>query len=270
VKTIKNRKAIYTHVLVTALLLTLLLSLLTGIVVAPKPEKPGRPGKPVETWDLTIRIGIGDDNDIVLAESDYQDQDGFYLFAEDVPCSGGLWNFPDEPKGKSNKGRYVSAQFSSYKLYNETTGEWIGDDCGTYYLDSVPGKNSDGGDTYMNGFDHDNPDYHIVEVDIGHQVDPMGQDYWWFGLIWTLRQPDPDNWESYFFKAWTDKDGNPEVTPPEGNVLTVVFEETDPNQSNAMIFSRWDDANLDGLPDEYHWMGTVSFTVEITREPHVA
>lgn len=268
-KTIKNRKSIYAHVFVTALLMTLLLSLLTGIVVAPKPdkpEKPAPPGKTVETWDLTIRIGIGNDDDIVLEESDYQDQDGYYyLFAEDVPCSGELWNFPDEPKGKSNKG-YVNAQFSLHGGYNETTGEWEGDDCGTYELDPVPGTNSDDPPqtTYLNETIPEDPEYYVREVDIGHHANPyLEQDYWWFRLFWTLRYPDPNVWSLYSLCAWTDDGPEGEVTPTEGNELLIPFTEV-----NAVL-SSWFVAHPVIGAEHYEWAGTVSFTVKISRTPHV-
>ena len=42
------------------------------------PGKPDRPGKPVETWNLDIWIGTGEE-DIVLINPP--------LSAEDVPCS---------------------------------------------------------------------------------------------------------------------------------------------------------------------------------------
>jgi len=257
VKTIEKRKPIYAHVFVTALLLTLLLSLLTGIVAAPKPDKPGkpaRPGKPVETWDLTIRIGIGNDDDIVLAESDYQDQDGYYLFAEDVPCSGGLWTFP-EPKGKSDNGRYVNEQFSLYKWYNHSLGDWVGDYYATYALEHVEGVDSDGVTTWLDGFNHNNPGYTMAVVGIGHQVDRLGQDFWWFGLVWMPDPPDPNIWETYAIMAWTNKDGNPEVTPTEGDVLLVPF-----NGAEAMLYSDWTDEDpQDGVPDNYDYHQTTPY-----------
>ena len=258
VKTIKNRKPIYTHVFVTALLLTLLLSLLIGIVVAPKPDKPGKPdspGKSVKTWDLKIWIGIGDlkePEDINLTSPLHDD--GIYLFAEDVPCSGGLWDLPGKGKMKS----YVSGSVSLTSIE--------GDDCGTYNLANVEGYNSTGQPVSLDDFPLE--DEEIVYVSIQHQTTPMGNDFWRFVIQWGK----PDPYEFYELKACTDPltnwDGDPEGTlSDEGWV--VPFNGTE--GAEAMLYSDWTDEDpIDGVPDNYDWKGPVSFTVKITREPAVA
>ena len=250
-KTIKKQKAVR-DTLVFVLLLMLLLSSMIGTIVAVKPENPGTPDnkgpKPGETWDLTIYIGEADD-DIVLQNPP--------LSAEDVPCSAGLWNIPDpEAKGNGRKGRYVSAQLLLSK--------WLGDDCGTYTVaDELLGTNSDKEETWLDEVIPDNPEYHLVEVDIGHQVNPLGQDYWWFRLIWNPQVPDPDEWGGYWLCAWTDKGADGEVMPPEGNELVIQFEEVDAVLTGDML------GPLD-VPENYNWLGKVSFTITITREPYVA
>ena len=242
-KAIKNSKSNRLYAVVFVLMSILLLSSTMQIVVWAK-GKPTNPGKPVETWDLTIYIGESGE-DIVLIEPDY-------LLAEDVPCSGGLWNFPTHPKGKTNRGNYVSAQFTLHKWYDETTGEWLGDECGTCELPAA-----------LDSFQLD--DYEIFEVDIGHQVNPMDEDYWWFRIIWTSPLPDPNSWQSYTLWIWTNADGNPEVTPPEGNVLAIPF-----NGATAMFFSDWPDTTPPHEePSNYEWTGSVSFTITIVRSPHL-
>jgi hypothetical protein len=260
VKTIRNRKPIYTHVFVTALLLTLLLSLLIGIVVAPKPEKPGKPdspGKSVKTWDIKISIGIGDlkePEDINLTSPVHED--GIYLFAEDVPCSGGLWDLPGKGKMKSS----VSGDVSLFS--------WEGDDCGNYDLADLEGYNNTGQPVSLGDFPLEDED--IAYVSIQHTITPMGNDFWIFVILWVLN-PGPQDPEFFELEACTDPltnwDGDPEGTLTD-DVWLVEFVGTE--EAEAMLFSDWTDEDADGVPDNYDWKGPVSFTVEITRSPPVA
>jgi hypothetical protein len=246
----KDRESVCARTFTLALIVVFLFSSAVGTIAAAKPE---RPGKPVETWDLEIWIGE-EGEDIVLEDPDF-------LFAQVVPCSGGLW---DQPVGKGAKG-YVSAHVSLYSWYED--GGWKGDaTCGTYYLTHVEGESSAGETTYLDEFHHDDPGYTIIEVSIGHQISPLGQNYWWFRLQWinTSALIYSNTWEGYNLWAWTSKDSNEEGKYPEENVLSVVF-----NGAETMIFGSWDDTDGDGVPDTYDWEGTTSFTVTITRSPHV-
>ena len=251
----EKRKSVRAHTFAWALIIVFLLSSLIGTIAA---VKPARPGKPVETWDLTIRIGLKDENgnpkeDIVLMDPDS-------LLAEDVACSGGLW---DTLVGKGIKG-YVSAQVSLYRWYDGE--EWFGHEtCGTYYLANVEGKSSAGETTYLDQFHHDSSDYTIVGVSIGHNINRLGQNYWWFMLQWVEGPPFEETSKRYYLWAWTNKDSAPEGTLSDTTGWLVEF-----NNADAMIYSSWDDADGDGVPDTYDWKETVSFTVTITRSPHIA
>ncbi len=259
-KTIKDTKSVGTRTFVHLMVVMLLLSSMIGITVwAEKPEeppgKPDNPGKTVETWDLQIYIGIKDSEgnpieDIVLMDPDY-------LSAEDVPCSAGLWNIPDpEAKGNGRKDRYVSAQLSFVTA--------LGDDCGTYTMNPVEGKNSYNEEpVWLDQVIPDNTQYYLGEVDIGHQKNPLEQDYWWFRLIWSPEIPSPGEWSCYQFYAWTDKSSDGEVMPPEGDELVITFENED------AVFTGDMPGPLD-VPENYEWLGKVSFTITIIREPHVA
>jgi hypothetical protein len=224
-----------------------------------KPVKPENPGKSVKSWDLTIRIGIGElkgenePEDVVLTFSTHSDQDGYYLFTEDIPCSGGLWDLPNE-KGKSRMTSYVSGQVSIFSME--------GDDCGDYQLADVVGHNSDGIETSLHDFPLENED--IVYVSIRHQINPLDEDFWSFWIQWII---DSETYEGYQLMAWTNKNPDDEGTSSDKGWL-VEFE-----GAEAMIYYLWDwvDENpLDGMPDVYDWLGYVSFTVTIARTQHVA
>ena len=170
----------------------------------------------------------------------------------------GLWNIPDpEAKGNGRKGRYVSAQ-----LYLVTD---LGDDCGTYTMKHVEGTNSYNEEpTWLNEVIPDNTQYYLSEVDIGHYANPyLEQDYWWFRLIWFPEVPNSGEWGGCQFYAWTNKDPDGEVLPPEGDELVIPFENAD-----AVFTGDWP-GPID-VPENYEWLGTVSFTITIIREPHVA
>ena len=252
-KTIKNRKTVR-DTFVFVLLLMLLLSSMIGTIVAVKPDSPpGKPDntgpKPDETWNLEIQIGTAGE-DIVLQDPP--------LSAEDVPCSAGLWNIPDpDQKGKSRRGSYVSAQFSLVKAF--------GDDCGTYTLAHKLGTNSyNEPDTYLDLVIPGSTEYYLTEVDIGHYANPdLGQDYWWFRLIWNPQVPVPGEWGGYALYVWTDKGSDGEVMPPEGNELVIPFEDVDAVLTGDMF------GPID-VPENYDWLGSVSFTITINREPHIA
>ena len=250
-KIIKNSKSVRIWSFAYVLMLMLLLSSTLGTNAAKKPaEPPGKPdnlGKPVETWDLEIWIGI-DGEDIVLQNPP--------LSAIDVPCSFGLWNIPDpDTKGNGRKDRYVSAQ-----LYLVTD---LGDDCGTYTMKHVEGTNSyNEQQAWLDEVIPDNTQHYLNEVDIGHQKNPLQQDFWWFRLIWSPEVCNPDEWGGYQLYAWTNKDSEGEVMPPEGNELAISFEEVD------AVFTGDMPGPLD-VPENYEWLGKVSFTITITREPHI-
>lgn len=263
VKTIKNFKSTRIRPFTFVLMLILLLSSMIGTSVwAGKPEKPGKPdnpGKPVETWDLQVQIGMKNQvgepmEDIVLMAP-------VYLLAEDVSCSGGLWDFPDEPKGKSGKDgklEYINADFTLYRWYDETEDKWVGPDCGFYHLGSVFGTNNDGGGVYLDGIIPEDPEYHVVQVTIGHYVhSDLEQDYWRLMLIWAPKQPD-NTLERYILCAWTNEDFVPEVEPPEGNEIVVQFEEVVGVLSTG-LFAPYE------VPENYNWLGLVSFTLKIQR-----
>ena len=65
--------------------------------------------------------------------------------------------------------------------------------------------------------------------------------------------------------AWTNKDYALEGELSEEEGWTVPF-----NGAEAILFSSWIDDDGDGMPDVLDWTGSLSFTVEITRSPHVA
>ena len=251
VKIIEKQKVVR-GTLAFLLLLMLLFSSIMGTIVAGKPdkppEKPDNPREPVETWDLEVWIGI-DGEDIVLQNPP--------LSCVDVSCSFGLWDIPDpETKGNGRKDRYVSAQ-----LYLVTD---LGDDCGTYTMKNVEGTNSFNEEpTWLDQVIPDNTQYYLSEVDIGHQKNPLEQDYWWFRLIWSPEVCNPDEWGGFQLYAWTNKDSDGEVLPPEGDELVIPFEEVD-----AVFTGDWP-GPID-VPENYEWLGKVSFTITIIREPHVA
>lgn len=252
-KTIKNRKSILVYSF--ALILALLLSSMIGTTIGKKPDNPV---KSVETWDLQIWVGMKDSEgnpmeDIVLMEPDY-------LFAEDVPCSGvggGLWDQPMKKGKNPNTNNYLAAAVSLYAP--------DGDDCGTYQLADVEGHNSDGQPASLGNFPLENDD--IDYVSIRHNVWPVGEgeDYWTFVIRWILN-PDPYAYVFYELSAWTDKDYELEGTLSEEEGWTIPF-----NEADAMLYSSWiDEAPNDGVPDNFDWMGILSFTVRITRTLHEA
>jgi hypothetical protein len=243
VKTIKNRKSNRIVPFVFLLMLMLLLSTTMGTNVWAK-GKPARPGKTVETWDLNIWLEEPGEDIILLSPSHTGEDPAIYLFAEDIPCSGGLWEEPMKKGGKPNKNNYLAAQVDLYKDY--------GDDCGTYQLPES-----------LDGFFLEDDD--IVHVSIRHNVWPMGEgmDYWTFVIVWVLN-PDPYDYEFYELEVWTDKDYESEGILSEGGGWTVPFDEAD-----AMLYSSWDNDG-DGIPDVIDWTESLSFTVRITRTLHEA
>jgi len=251
---IKNRKSILCYAFV--LILAILLSSMVGTIVAKKPDKPE--GESSETWNIKIWIGLKDENgnpieDIVLMAPEY-------LFAEDVPSSGvggGLWDQPMKKGNRPNKNNYLAAQVYLYKD--------DGDVCGAYQLADVEGYDINGQPTSLGDFPLENDD--IDYVSIRHNIWPMGEgmDYWTFTIRWVLN-PDPYEYVFYELSAWTNKDYEPEGTLSEEEDWTVPF-----NEADAMLYSSWiDEDPNDGLPDNYHWMGSLNFTVQITRTLHEA
>jgi hypothetical protein len=231
-------------------MLALLLSTTIGTNVLAKGGKPDRPGKTIETWDITIRIGIGElkgenePEDIVLIFSTHWDQDGYYLFAEDVPCSGGLWGEPMKNGKNPNRNNYLAAQVDLIKDR--------GDDCGIYQLPDS-----------LDDFLLENED--LAGVSIRHNVFPVGEgtDYWTFAIHWVIN-PDPYDYQFYQLDVWTDKDYDTEGTLSEEEGWIIPF-----NGAEAMLYSRWDNDG-DGVPDVIDWTGSLSFTVRITRTLHEA
>lgn len=240
-KTIKNSKSIRVYTFACALILIILLSSIIGTIAAKKPDKPSS-----ETWDIKIWIGLKDSNgnpieDIVLMTPEY-------LFVEDVPSSGvggGLWDQPMKKGNRPNKNNYLAAQVNLYKD--------DGDDCGTYQLPAS-----------LDDFPLENDD--IVHVGIRHHVWPVGEgmDYWTFVIRWVLN-PDPYEYEFYGLSVWTNKDYEPEGTLSDEEVWTVPF-----NEADAMLYPTMIDDDGDGIPDVVDWTGSLSFTIIITRSPHVA
>ena len=234
-----------------------LLSPMIGTTVGKKPDNPG---KPVETWDLKIRIGIGELNgignpeDIVLASSDHEDQDGFYLFAEDVPCSGGLWNLPSE-KGPPRERGWA---FGAIDL------GWGGENCGTYQLAHVLEPNSDP-PLYLDDF-YESTDL-TVRVSIQHQISPpregypLGENYWTVHLDW-LDGPDPEDCTRYMLRAQTNDGPEAEGTLSETTGWLVEF-----IGAEAILYS-YEYPPVGETPVPPIWEGTVGFTVEIARSPH--
>lgn len=211
--------------------------------------KPASPGKPVETWDLTIWIGE-DGEDLVLTDPEY-------LFAEDVPCSGGLWDLPKKKGEKPNPSNFLAASVDLMAYY--------GDNCGTYQLADLMGYNSAGEEAWLVG-DFHLETYEVAYVRIEHLVSPMGEgkDFWRVYIHWVVN-PDPNSYAFYEFRAWTNRDYNLEGTLSEEEGWVIPF-----NGADAILFSDWTDDDADGVPDNYDWMGTVSFTVRIARSLPVA
>jgi len=91
-----------------------------------------------------------------------------------------------------------------------------------------------------------------------------------FAIQWVLNS-DPQDYEFFKLRACTDPltnwDSDPEGTLTDDAWL-VEFIGTE--GAEAMLFSDWTDEPPDGIPDNYDWKGPVSFTVKITRSPHVA
>jgi len=90
----------------------------------------------------------------------------------------------------------------------------------------------------------------------------MGGDFWTFVIQW-VHSLDP-TYQFHEFRAWTNTDDTAEGTLTDEG-WTVPF-----NEAEAILYSDWTDEDLDGVPDVLDWFGTVSFTVRITRSPHVA
>ncbi|MCW3997800.1 MAG: hypothetical protein NWF10_04450, partial [Candidatus Bathyarchaeota archaeon] len=136
------------------------------------------------------------------------------------------------PKEKGSwKNRYA---FGHVELLS---GE--GDDCGTYQLPPS-----------LDQFDPEAIE--IAWVSIQHDIYPIGEDYWTFGIKWD----DPANYEWYSLRVVTNEDSNSEGTlSDEGWV--VDFEAVEAN-----LYSSWS-------PVEPVWTEFVTFTMRITREPHV-
>ena len=153
----KSRMHISSHTFAWTLILMFLLSLTMGTTVwGAKP--PGTPDR-FKTWDLKIWIGV-EGEDIVLTSPDHGGEDGIYLFAEDYPCSGGLWDLPPVKGSPYTRGR----------AHGMVTLLWP--DCGTYQLASPL-------DEYYN------PTNPTIRVAIQHSVTPSS-DYWNFYLCWNL------------------------------------------------------------------------------------
>ena len=129
-----------------------------------------------------------------------------------------------------------------------------GDDCGTYQLPT-------------DGLEPE--DEYIVCVSIGHTVTRMGRDYWSFRIQWWVDQSVPP----IVLEAGTDPlpimawDPEPEGTLTDDAWLVEFIGE---EGAEAILYSDQTDADNDGVPDNHIWRGPVSFTVKITRSPHVA
>jgi len=235
-------------------------------------KRPVSPGKSVKTWDLTIKIGIGELNgegnpeDIELIDDS--------LVAVDVPCSGGLWNLPKE-KGRGRQGGFAGGGLYLFKqpVVGEVGYEWVGDYCGKYQLADVVNPPL--------AFPYELSDL-TVELIIQHQITPpetvtdLGQNYWTFTLRWTDGDnPDPGlAYTIYTLTAQTDEGPGKEGTlDDEGWV--VLFE-----QALATLSSYVREPPPDPLPEPPPelpqgpqpppplWEGFLSFTVEISRLPH--
>lgn len=266
-KTIKNIKSIRVYTFTCVLMLMILLSTMIGTTAG---KKPDRPGKPVETWDLKIWIGIKDTDgnpieDIVLMAPEY-------LFAEDVPCSGGLWDFPSE-KGNPNRRGWASGWFSLHQWQNEETGVWAGDDCGTYNLANVPNEI---GELALDTF-YDPDEDLTVDVSIQHEITPpgtiaeLGENYWAFRLSWVVypdpapdSDPDPFVYKSYTLTAKTENGPDETGEFDDTTGWTVPFFE-----AAATLYSFEYHSNDPDKQNVLEWAGDVSFTVEISRTPYV-
>lgn len=258
-KRVKNRKTILVSSFASISIIALLLSSMIGTTVG---KKPSNTGKPVERWDLKIRIGIGELNgignleDIVLISSDHEDQDGFYLFAEDVPCSGGLWNLPSE-KGPPRERGWA---FGAIDL------GWTGEDRGTYYLAHVLDPNTDP-PVYLDDFYE--PTDPTVAFSIQHQISPpregypLEEDYWTFHLAW-LDSPDSTPEEGTMIFAQIQTDNGPEA---EGTLSETMGWLVEFIGAEATLYC-YEYPPVDETPPLAIWEGSVSFTVGITRSPH--
>jgi hypothetical protein len=251
VRKIKDCELVRKNKFVHMLIIMLLLSTTMGTIVCTQ-GKPTRPGKPVETWDVKIWLEEPGE-DVILLSPEYEGEDpAIYLLAEDVPCSGKLWEEPRKKGNYPNKNNYVAAQVDLIKDYE--------DDCGSYQLADAEGYDSNSQPSSLGDFPLEN-DY-IDYVSIRHNVWPMGEgmDYWTFSIRWFLN-PNPDEYVFYELSIWTDKDYEAEGILSEEEGWTVIF-----NEADAMLYSSWiDEDPNDGLPDNYHWMGSLSFTIRITR-----
>jgi len=262
VKTIKNRKFIRVYAFAFVIMLILLLSPMIGTTAG---KKPVNPGKSVKTWDLKIRIGL-ENEDIVLISSDHEDQEGFYLFAEDVPCSGGLWDLPSEKGNPRTRGWAGGALYLYKQPVEVEPGEWawVGDSCGTYQLVAVPDKIDP--DLLLSSF-YDPTDNVTVGVIIEHQITPPrdgypdGEDYWTFRLEWADdSDPDPSSGVTIYTLRAQTADGPGEEVTLDGAVWTVQFIGVVATLESYIMWGPNPPVDL--------WSGTVSFTLEISRKPH--
>jgi len=239
---IKNRKTIRVYAFVFALMLTLLLSSMIGTTAG---KKPANPGRSVKSWDIKIWIGV-EGEDTVLQPYDGKD----YLFAQNYPCSGGLWDPPSDKGPPRQRGWAYGALYLSKYLEG---GEWVGDYCGTYEETENPPLSP----LYYSDTNT------AISVRIQHDITPpgaiteTGQDYWTFNLDW-IRWTTDSVPTIYMLTAQTD-DGPGAEGMLDNEVWVILFDEADATLESYVPGPD---------PPSHLWDGTVSFTVEMSRTAH--
>ena len=128
-------------------------------------------------------------------------------------------------------------------------------------MQSVEGKNSNDNPSMLTDFYETSAQAYCLQISHKWRVQDE-EDYWTFQLQWA--SPTMEEGEHFIFRGTTDKDLEPEGRY-EKDFWTVEFNEA----TFWVIKEGIRDDDHDGEPDIHEWTGQLSFTVEISRTPHV-
>ena len=201
VKTIKNSRIIYAHVFVTALLLALLTSLLTGIVVAPKPDKPGKPPfepPPIQYYMFSIDME-GQELDLVSPDNlevvSYADDSGWYL----APAK-----------------KIKAVDWHAY--LNEFWPRLEEEECGKYTTDLVNVPAS------IDAQNFDINCYWTLTPHKGLGYDGQPANFWEIDITWGWHEDDWDPSDVHHLRVWTDYGAEAEGTyHPDDDMWIIYF-----------------------------------------------